>query len=189
MTDKKLDVAYWLIEASKKSNTLHEDQEWLNGDAVTIVIAGRYKKLWLDLPPLLTFLSDTVAPTLVFTFFELSLHLKQQENLRAELEPIDIYDRNALKALPHLNGIIMETLRIHPAVPTGGYRQSPDDGVVIGGQYIPGRTTIVAPRYTLGRCRSFASKSHLLRLNPRQWRAALNKQTLSFQSVGIAGQN
>ena len=37
----KLDVSHWLIEASKKNNTLEKDRPWLNGDAVTIIIAGR----------------------------------------------------------------------------------------------------------------------------------------------------
>jgi hypothetical protein len=35
------DVAHWLIQASLKKGTLEEDREWLNGDAVTIIIAGR----------------------------------------------------------------------------------------------------------------------------------------------------
>ena len=35
------DVSHWLIEASKRTNTLEEDRDWLNGDAVTIIIAGR----------------------------------------------------------------------------------------------------------------------------------------------------
>lgn len=98
--------------------------------------------------------SDTVAPTLVFIFYELALHPEQQQKLRAEMETIDVSDLKALRSLPHLNGVINESLRIHPPVPTGGYRQSPDDGMTIAGQHIPGRTTIVAPRYTLGK-RSF----------------------------------
>ena len=95
--------------------------------------------------------SDTVAPTLVFTFYELALHPKQQEKLRVELSNVDISDRKTLAGLPHLNGIINEALRIHPPVPTGGYRQSPVNGITISDQYIPGNVTIVAPRYTLGK--------------------------------------
>ncbi len=41
MTTIKHDVSHWLIDASKSANTLEQDREWLNGDAVTIIIAGR----------------------------------------------------------------------------------------------------------------------------------------------------
>ena len=97
------------------------------------------------------FVSDTVAPTLVFTFYELVLHPHHQQKLYEEIKDIDINDLSTLRSLPHLNGVINESLRIHPPVPTGGYRQSPKGGMRIGGQYIPGNTTIVAPRYTLGK--------------------------------------
>lgn len=97
------------------------------------------------------FVSDTVAPTLVFTFYELVLHPHHQQRLFEEIRFVDINDLSALRSLPHLNGVINESLRVHPPVPTGGYRQSPEGGMSIGGQYIPGNITIVAPRYTLGK--------------------------------------
>lgn len=36
------DVSHWLINASLKRGSLEADREWLNGDAITIIIAGRY---------------------------------------------------------------------------------------------------------------------------------------------------
>ncbi|OAK99157.1 cytochrome P450 [Phaeosphaeriaceae sp. SRC1lsM3a] len=131
----RTDVAHWLIDASLKRGSLEADREWLNGDAVTIIIAG----------------SDTIAPTLVFAFYELSRTPEQQEILFEELKDIDIYDPIALQRCAHLNALINETLRLHPPVPTGGYRQSPPDGMVINDTYIPGNVTIVAPRYSLAR--------------------------------------
>ena len=95
--------------------------------------------------------SDTVAPALVFIFYELVLHDCDQQKLFEELNSIDVYDPVALRGLPHLNGIINESLRIHPPVPTGGYRQSPKGGMIIADRYIPGNVTIVAPRYTIGK--------------------------------------
>ena len=50
-----------------------------------------------------------------------------------------------------MNGAINEVLRLHPSVPTGGYREAPPEGLEIAGTWIPGKTTIVAPRYTMGR--------------------------------------
>ncbi|KAL8651746.1 MAG: hypothetical protein Q9210_003077 [Variospora velana] len=131
----KPDVSQWLIGDSRKTGSLGKDRPWLYGDAVTIIIAG----------------SDTVAPTLVFIFYELALHPHQQQKLYEEISAVHVDDLLTFRALPYLNGVINESLRIHPPVPTGGYRQSPPGGMKIGGRYIPGNTTIVAPRYTLGR--------------------------------------
>ena len=42
MDGDQSDVSSWLIDASKQANNLEQDRHWLNGDAITIVIAGRY---------------------------------------------------------------------------------------------------------------------------------------------------
>ncbi|KAG7009753.1 hypothetical protein G7Y79_00001g000250 [Physcia stellaris] len=97
---------------------------------------------------------DTVAPTLVFLFYELARHPAHADKLHAELAGIDLTNSQALQDLPHLNGIINETLRIHPPVPSGGYRETPPQGLTIADTYIPGGTTIVAPRFTIGRLES-----------------------------------
>lgn len=71
-----------------------------------------------------------------------------------ELLDINIYNRTDLQRCDYLTAVINETLRLHPPVPTGGYRQSPPDGITIAGTYIPGGVTIVAPRYSLARLES-----------------------------------
>ncbi|KAK8008231.1 hypothetical protein PG991_010782 [Apiospora marii] len=129
------DVSHWLIDASVKNGSLQADNEWLNGDAIAIIIAG----------------SDTVAATLVFAFYELAHDPSHQDKLLAELEGVNIHDRVALQSCQHLNAVINETLRLHPAVPTGGYRETPPEGMTIGGTYIPGNVVIVAPRYSISR--------------------------------------
>ena len=53
--------------------------------------------------------------------------------------------------MPHLNGIISETLRLHPPVPASSLRDTPPQGLIIAGRYIPGNTTVLVPAYTLGR--------------------------------------
>ena len=92
-----------------------------------------------------------MAPTLVFLFYELARDPIQAEKLFAEISGFDITDPRKLQDLSHLNGLINETLRIHPPVPSGGYRETPPEGVTIAGHRITGLTTIVAPRYTTGR--------------------------------------
>jgi tryprostatin B 6-hydroxylase len=96
-------------------------------------------------------LSDTVAPTLVFAIYQLALNPDKAEKLYQEVKDVSIRDLPTLKKLPYLNAVIMETLRLHPAVPTGGNRDTPPEGMMIDGTFIPGNTTIVAPRYVLGR--------------------------------------
>ncbi|TGJ87545.1 hypothetical protein E0Z10_g1202 [Xylaria hypoxylon] len=145
-TMDKSDVAHWLIEASPKNGSLTSDQQWLNGDAIAILIAG----------------SDTVASTLVFTMFEIACNQSRQNLLFHELQDLDIYNREKLQHCDYLNAIINETLRLHPAVPTGGYRQSPPGGLIVNGTYIPGNVTIVSPRYSLGRLGSCYEQ-------PRSW--------------------
>ena len=71
--------------------------------------------------------------------------------INKKLDSTDVYDPVALRGLPHLKGIINESLRIHPPVPTGGYRQSPKGGMIIADKYIPGNVTIVSPRHTMGK--------------------------------------
>lgn len=82
--------------------------------------------------------SDTVAPALVFAFYELARNSAQQDKLLLELQGVDIYSRVQVQRCDHLTAIINETLRLYPPVPTGGYRQSSSAGVVVNGTYIPG---------------------------------------------------
>lgn len=96
--------------------------------------------------------SDTVASTLVFIFYHIALDPVQADKLRDELTTLSsISNMKALQELPHLNGVINETLRLHPALPTGGLRQTPPEGITVAGQFIPGNVTVSAPRYSLGR--------------------------------------
>ena len=89
---------------------------------------------------------------MVYLFYRLALEPQHAEKIRDEIHSISsIYNPQGLKTLDHLNGAINEILRLHPSVPTGGYRESPPEGVEIAGQFIPGNITIVSPRYTMGR--------------------------------------
>ena len=104
---------------------------------------------------------------MVFLFYELACNPAQAEKLYAEVRDIDITDSKTLRDLPHLDGLINETLRIHPPVPSGGYRETPPQGITVAGRYIPGHTTIVAPRYTIGRHESCFEKAN--QFIPERW--------------------
>lgn len=119
--------------------------------------------------------SDTIAPTLVFAFYELARSPLHQHIILEEVKEIDLHDYLQLQGCEHLTALINETLRLYPPVPTGGYRQSPLTGMMINETYSPGNVTIVAFRYSLARLESayecadqfiperWTTKTHMLR--------------------------
>ncbi|TGO57308.1 hypothetical protein BCON_0067g00290 [Botryotinia convoluta] len=151
-TGSTRDIMSWLIDDSQKGNKLANDTNWVSGDAFAAVIAG----------------SDTVASTLTYIFYHLCLDPDQIVKLRLELDVLEsICDMAALRNLPHLNAIINETLRLHPALPTGGLRDTPSEGVTIADTYVPGNVTVCVPRYVLGRLEDSYEKP--LDFIPERW--------------------
>ncbi|KAF2260598.1 putative benzoate 4-monooxygenase cytochrome P450 [Lojkania enalia] len=133
---EQIQISSWLIRHAKVKSTLSNDKPLLNGDSVALIVAG----------------SDTVASTMVNIFYRLAIYPKHAEKVRQEVNSLSsVYDIQGLKNLEHMNGVINEVLRLHPSVPTGGYRETPPEGLDIAGTWIPGNTTIIAPRYTIGR--------------------------------------
>ncbi|KAI0394542.1 cytochrome P450 [Xylariaceae sp. FL0594] len=166
------DVSQWLIDASRKTNPPFADRAWLDGDAVTIIVAG----------------SGTVSVALVFAFYELALHTEQQAKLFEELREVDIYDRVQLRNCAHLNAVIHETLRLHPPIPTGGYRVTPPEGATINlasdgkSHYIPGGVTVVAPRYSIQRLEtSYRDAADFV---PERWTTRKEEMTLDPRGFG-----
>ena len=99
--------------------------------------------------------------TLVFLFYHLAQAPAEAEKLRQELEHTENFtNHKSLQNLEHLNGLINETLRLHPPVPSGGLRNTPLEGSAIDGKFIPGTTTVLIPHYSLGRRKSL-SELHL----------------------------
>ena len=115
--------------------------------------------------------SDTTATTLTHIIYELARHPSNIPKLRKELASIDPSIRPnkihhlQLQHLDHLNGVISETLRLHPPVPTALQRLTPPEGLTIGGVFIPGNTTVWSPQYVLGRCK--LSSQHQPNFLPR----------------------
>ncbi len=96
--------------------------------------------------------SEPTASSLASVFSELVQHPEHFAKLHHELAALpDLTDIKVLAKLPHLNAIINEAMRLHPAALTGGIRKTLDTGVVIGDVFIPPYTTIVAPRYTISK--------------------------------------
>ncbi|KAM0798207.1 cytochrome P450 [Usnea florida] len=149
---EKPDVSSWLIKASIENKSLDSDRVWLNGDAITMIVAG----------------SDTVGITLTFVLYHLTQEPKYQDLIRYELSQISsITDVQSLRKLAGLQSVITETLRLHPPVPTGAPRVSGPEGLTIGATYIPPDTTIVVSRYTVARLESAFERAE--RFIPERW--------------------
>lgn len=129
------DISSWLIEDGKF------DCKWLAGDARLIVVAG----------------SDTTAIAMTYICYHFASDPTQVEKLRAELMPLINPDASInvkdVQHAKHLNGIINETLRMHPPVPSGTQRTTPPEGYTVDGVFIPGGINVIVPHYAIGRCK------------------------------------
>jgi cytochrome P450 len=85
--------------------------------------------------------TDTTGNTMTYALYELSNHPEWQEKLRAELKEAKAKEGEfafqQLSTLPVLNGIHMETLRLHPAVPSGLPRMTTEAGRIAGVEVAP----------------------------------------------------
>ena len=105
---------------------------------------------------------ESTGITLTYALYELSLRPSLQRQLRHELHslsppllttPHPLPTPRAIDALPLLDAILQETLRLHPAVPAPQPRVTPytNPPVVIEGYTIPGGTVVSSNAYTLHR--------------------------------------
>ncbi|KAL1990145.1 hypothetical protein VTN49DRAFT_5984 [Thermomyces lanuginosus] len=120
-----------------------EEMNELMGDTQLLITAG----------------SDTTASTLTTIVYELARMPEEVAKLRAELAPFEPevageFSHERIAALPHLNGFINETLRLHPPIPSTIQRKTPLGGIEIDGIYIPGNVTVFCPQYIIGRSES-----------------------------------
>lgn len=110
--------------------------------------------------------SDTTSITLSAVFYLLARNPQHFDKLRAEITPLIAENKplngDSSAKLGHLNGVINETLRLYPAVPTDIVRLALPQGITIGGTFIPGSTNIWVPQYSLGR-----GMFHAFRLSER----------------------
>ena len=106
----------------------------------------------------LHFFSESTQASLTYTLYELVRHPEQISRLRQEIASHVSDEGNILyqdiRQLKHLNGVISETMRLHPPIGTGLQRVTPSEGTIIGDMYIPGNITISCPQYVIGRSKS-----------------------------------
>lgn len=171
--DSNHEVSRWLIEEARNNGFTEGDWKWLTGDAVLAVVAG----------------SHPIMATLTCLFYRLACHPAHAEKLQKELENVDCLDDHSLQTLPHLNAVIQETLRLHPPLISAGMRKAPKAGIRIGDTFIPGGTTIIAPRYTIFRRKDCFPNPHSF--IPERWteRPDLVKNKIGFDPFGTGRYN
>lgn len=95
----------------------------------------------------------TASIVLTYMFYHLCIYPEYQLRLRRECQDLGLRPTQIeVDALPLLEGIILETLRLFPSPPDSQPRITPDGGCTLGPyQNIPGRIRVSAQAYSLHR--------------------------------------
>ena len=142
------DVMSYLIEHHLTLDEAKKRAQWptLQNDSRLMIVAG----------------SDTTAATMSHMFLYLAKEKGLVLKLRKEMDSLAKYNEKgkleyqSIKEAPLLNGVINEALRLHPPVPSGWFRKTPPEGIMIGETFIPGDTHIQVPPFVVARSRSMA---------------------------------
>ena len=142
------DILSHIINAKEKEEEGAQTTRWpftdadMISDTFTMSIAG----------------SDTSYSALVHILYYMAKFPGLQSQLRAELQPLNLLQSpeeppiwSQLNALPLLEAVILETLRMHPPVPLGLTRNTPRNAPItlIAGHAVPYDTMVSVPTYSL----------------------------------------
>ncbi|KAK6954544.1 hypothetical protein Daesc_004511 [Daldinia eschscholtzii] len=145
------DIMSWVIKAVMDNDVSAPPTESaLREDARMFIVAG----------------SETSATVLAGILFFLAKHPHVLKKLQAEIDsviptPAD-WTYEKVKKIKYIDNVIDETQRLKPALLTGGFRQTPPEGLQIDEQFIPGGVSVFVP-------------TQLIQTDPRYW-----KQNLDF---------
>ncbi|KAK8025904.1 hypothetical protein PG990_003727 [Apiospora arundinis] len=128
------DIISWLIKAfEEKDPSAPPSTAAMHEDARVVIIAG----------------SETTASTLATMIFYLCKHPATYRKLQAQVDAamptLESWSYDQTKTVTFIDDIINESLRLKPALMTGGYRVTPPQGLQVDEQFIPGNTTVFVP--------------------------------------------
>src|SRR4051794_39098458 len=118
MTRSRPDIFSHLVDDDvRKTKDPTIGKNMLIRDSQLVVVAG----------------SDTTSATLTNTFYRLAKHPDKLRMLQRGIDPLftseEDFNYKSVSDLPVLEGIINETLRLHPPVPSGVQRMTPEEGI------------------------------------------------------------
>ncbi|KAF4119939.1 Cytochrome P450 [Geosmithia morbida] len=135
---------------------------------------------------------ETTSSSLVWTCYLLAKHIDIQERLREEVQRVTRTDdytyedadlAGVMEQLPLLNGVISETLRLFPTVPTTMREATADTH--IGGQLIPKGAIIVVSMWLMNRSQHIWGPDST-EFKPKRW---INKSDGRPNQTGGADSN
>ena len=132
------DVFHHLLKGEAFFDDPKAEDDLLTGDSRLVVVAG----------------SDTTATTLAFALYhlvqtpELVTRLREELAANSFIAP-DQIEPYTIAHLAYLNALINETLRLHPPVPSGVFRDTSPEGLRWGDHFVPGDVTIITPQYAI----------------------------------------
>ena len=124
-------------DASASTKTPAYRHNVLMGNSISAIVAG----------------SDTTRGSLIGIWYYLCKYPEHVSKILAELRDVDVNNVQKLVALPHLNAVIKETLRLAPPAMTGSPRMTGPEGLMVGNVWIPGGVKVTAPKYVMHRCK------------------------------------
>ncbi|OKL60513.1 hypothetical protein UA08_04265 [Talaromyces atroroseus] len=169
-------IASTLLSQYKEREPSASDMNLLQGEAQLLVVAG----------------SDTTSAALTCALYQLARNTRIQSQLREAISAsLTASHETEIKAqriqnIDLLNGIINESLRLYPPVPTSLWRDTPPEGLWIDDEtYIPGNVTVSTPQYVLGRSSEVFEESDAF--IPERWysRPEMVKQGKAYAPFNI----
>lgn len=139
MNEYPQDIVSWLLKAYiEKDVSAPPSDTALHEDSRTLIVAG----------------SETTATILASALYYLAKNPAVLEKVQRQLDkampagPND-WSYEKVKEVTYLDDIINETLRLRPAVMTGGPRVTPPEGIQVDEVYIPGDVNVLVPTQLL----------------------------------------
>lgn len=147
LKDTKSDLVSHLITATPDTPAGHE---LLYGESRLIISAG----------------SETTSTALTFIFMQLATHPAYMRAVRQEFRD-NAASYNCEKALPLLDAVIYESMRLWPSVFFGAQRVTPPEGLTINDHFIPGNMIVQIPHFpVLHDARNFVNPDEFI---PERW--------------------